>query len=46
MNELKIKIMAMIEELKEETANRHMNDLEYGRYTTLIDILELIEESN
>lgn len=45
MDKLKNKIEVMIEELKKETSDRNMNDLEYGRYTTLIDVLEMIEEA-
>lgn len=45
MDEIKKKIEVMIDELEKETTNRHMNDLEYGRYTALIDVLELIEEA-
>lgn len=41
---LKLKIEDLLEELEDETENRHMNDLEYGRYCTLNEILELIDE--
>ena len=41
---LRLKIEQLIEELENETENRHMNDLEYSRYCTLNELLELIEE--
>lgn len=44
MEKLKIEIEQLMEDLKNETVNRHMNDLEYSRYITLQEILELIDE--
>lgn len=44
MDELRMKIEQLIEDLEKETVNRHMNDLEEGRYKTLCEILELIDE--
>lgn len=44
MNELRIKIEQLIEDLENETANRNMNDMEEGRYKTLCEILDLIDE--
>jgi hypothetical protein len=44
MEELRLKVEQLLEELENETENRHMNDLEYGRYCTLIDVLDLIDE--
>lgn len=41
---LKLKIEDLIEELEDETEYRHMNDLEYSRYCTLNEVLELIDE--
>ena len=41
---LKLKIEDLIKELEDETENRHMNDLEYSRYCTLNEVLELIDE--
>lgn len=41
---LKLKIEQLIEELENETENRHMNDSEYSRYCTLNEILDLIDE--
>ena len=38
------KLTHAVKELEDETCNRHMNDLEYGRYTTLGEILDLIDE--
>ena len=38
---LKLKIEQLIEELENETENRHMNDSEYSRYCTLNEILDL-----
>lgn len=44
MKELRLKIEQLLKELEDETKNRHMNDLEYGRYCTLNEVLELIDE--
>ena len=44
MDELRIKIEQLIEDLENETANRNMNDLEEGRYKTLCEVLDLIDE--
>lgn len=44
MDELRIKIEQLIENLENETANRNMNDLEEGRYKTLFEVLDLIDE--
>ena len=41
---LKLKIEDLLEELEDETENRHMNDTEYSRYCTLNEVLELINE--
>ena len=41
---LKLKIEQLIEELENETENRHMNDSEYSRYCTLNEVLESIDE--
>lgn len=41
---LKLKIEQLIEELENETENRHMNDSEHSRYCTLNEILDLIDE--
>ena len=41
---LKLKIEDLLEEIEDETENRHMNDLEYSRYCTLNEVLELIDE--
>lgn len=41
---LKLKIEDLLEELEDETENRHMNDAEYSRYCTLNEVLELIDE--
>ena len=41
---LKLKIEDLIKELEDETENRFMNDLEYSRYCTLNEMLELIDE--
>lgn len=48
MNRLKNakeKIIEMAEDLENTTRNRHMSDLEYGRYTALNDILELLDDT-
>ena len=44
MEELRIKIEQLIEDLENETANRNMNDLEEGRYKALCEVLDLIDE--
>lgn len=44
MDELRIKIEQLIEDLENETANRNMNDMEEGRYKTLCEVLDLIDE--
>ena len=44
MDELRVKIEQLIEDLENETENRHMNDTEYSRYCTLNEVLELIDE--
>lgn len=43
MDELRIRIEQLVEELENETVNRHMNDLEYGRYKALCEVLDLID---
>ena len=44
MDELRIKIEQLIEDLENETSNRNMNDLEEGRYKTLCEVLNLSDE--
>ena len=44
MEELRVKIEQLIEDLENETENRHMNDAEYSRYCTLNEVLELMDE--
>lgn len=44
MDELRMKIEQLIQDLENETVNRHMNDSEEGKYKTLCEILELIDE--
>ena len=44
MEKLRIKIEQLMEDLENETENRHMNDLEYSRYITLQEVLEIIDE--
>lgn len=44
MDELRIKIEQLIEDLENETVNRHMNDLEQGKYDGYRDILDLLDE--
>ncbi len=44
VDELRIKIEQLIEDLENETANRNMDDLEEGRYKTLCEVLDLIDE--
>ena len=38
------KIEQLMEDVESTTANRHMNDLEYSRWTTLQEVLELLDE--
>ena len=44
MDELRIKIEQLIEDLENETANRNMNDLEQGKYDGYRDILDLLDD--
>lgn len=44
MEELRLKIEQLIEDLENESQNRHMNDLEYGRYAALQEVIEIIDE--
>ena len=44
MEELRLKIETLIEEIEDETQGRHMNDTEYSRWTTLQEVLEIIDE--
>lgn len=44
MDELRINIEQLIEDLENETINRNMNDLEEGRYKALCDVLGLIDK--
>ena len=44
VDELRIKIEQLIEDLENETVNRNMNDMEEGRYKTLCEGLDLIDE--
>lgn len=43
MDELRIKIEQLIEDLENETANRYMNVLEQGKYDVYRDILDLLD---
>lgn len=38
----KLQIETLIEKLEEETEKRYMNDLETGRYNTLLEILDIL----
>lgn len=44
METLRLKIEQLIEDLENETENRHMNDIEQGRYSALNEVLEIIDE--
>lgn len=44
MEKLRLRIEQLMEDLENETENRHMNDLEYGRYTALQEVIEIIDE--
>lgn len=37
MDELRIKVEQLIDDLENETVNRNMNDIEEGRYKTLCE---------
>lgn len=39
----KEKIIEMMEDLENTTKGKHMNDLEYGRYSAMSDVLDLID---
>lgn len=39
----KKKIIEIMEDLENTTKGRHMNDLEYGRYSAMSDVLDLID---
>lgn len=41
---IRILIEYEVEKVENKSANRHMNDLEYGAYTKLLNILDLIED--
>lgn len=44
MEELRIKIEQLIENLENKTTNRNMNDLEQGKYDGYRDILDLLDD--
>ena len=44
MEELRLKIEQLLEDLKNETELRYMNDGEYSRFCTLNEVLDLIDE--
>lgn len=44
MEELTQRVEQLLEELEKEVGDRKMSALEYGRYTALTDVLEIIEE--
>ena len=44
MEILRLKIEQLVEDLENETENRHMNDGEYSKYCTLLEVIELIDE--
>lgn len=44
MERLRLKIEQLIEDLENETENRHMNDLEQERYNALNEVLEIMDE--
>ena len=44
LKELRMKIEQLIEDLESETANRHKNDVEEGRYNALCEVIDLIDE--
>lgn len=44
MEELRLRIEQLIEDLKNKSENRHMNDLERGRYDALNEVLEIMDE--
>lgn len=44
MDELTKRVEQLLDKLEKEVGKRQMSDLEYGRYTALMDVLDLIEE--
>lgn len=44
MEELKQRIRELMHEMELQTENRHMNDMEYLRYVTLQDVLDIADE--
>lgn len=42
--DIKLQIEKKIEDLENEVGNRNMNDLEYGAYTKLLSIMDMIDE--
>ena len=44
VSKLRIKVEQLMEDLENETQNRHMNDLEQGRYNALNEVLEIMDK--
>ena len=44
MDKLRLRIEQLIEDLENETENRHMNDLEQGIYDTLNEVLVIVDK--
>ena len=44
MKELRLRIEQLMEDLENKTENRHMNDLEHGKYNALQEVIEIIDE--
>lgn len=43
MEEIRLRIEQLMEDLENETEGRHMNDSEYGKYTALQEVIEIID---
>ncbi len=44
METLRLRIEQLIEDLENDTENRHMNDMEQGRYDALNEVLEIMDK--
>lgn len=44
MKKLRLRIEQLMEDLENKSENRHMNDLECGKYTAFQEVIEIIDE--
>ena len=42
--QFRLMVEQMVKDLENEVGNRHMNDLEYGAYTKLQNVLDFIDD--